>query len=202
MCLSGLGISPVNTEESTGLDSLSAGVLVDEVASSIQMKAWWFNLEKNWSLTPDGTTGFLSVPADVSEMLAYGASAGSQLTIRSNRVYDRFKHTYDLREATLDDDTILFQFQLVLPFEDMPEAARWYVAYRAKRIYAENNEGDERQVIRMERTELEQLAKLETLDLKHKNSNMFGSGRAGTVMGRIGGANASAWMPNAVRINE
>ena len=199
MCLAGVGVGPVASEEDSGLDALTAGVVVDQVTRDVQSKAYWFNTERNWNLAPNATTGIIAVPSNVDEVLAYAASARTELTIRGSQVYDTFSHTYNLLPIVNSDDKICFVFQMSLDFTDLPALAKNYIAYRAKRLYAQDTEGDAKTTEMQSRDEIRSQSELEVMDMKQQNVNAFDSDWAREFIWTVGGQNSFPNMPNTER---
>ena len=56
-----------------------------------------------------------------------------ELTIRGRKVYNRVDHTFKFAIDTTIRVTVTF----ILPFEELPEAARRYIAIRALRVFQE-----------------------------------------------------------------
>lgn len=146
-CLRGIGIAPVETEDDPDLDAATASQVINQVSMDIQSRGWWFNKESNWHLTPDETTGYISAPSSALSIITSGASRNEGLTIRDNKIYDLYNHTYDLRDRAYSvpgSDILYIEFTFIteLPFEDMPPVARQAVTFAARRQFAQDLEVD------------------------------------------------------------
>lgn len=139
-CLSGVGIAPVNDEES-GPDASSANEAVDLASTALQTIGWWFNTEYNYKLTPN-SVGEIQVADNIIKAISWNTSYYTELSLRGNRVYDLFNHTYDLSDAVNTDGSIDFVFIFELEFEELPASARLAIQYAAKRLYAQDQEAD------------------------------------------------------------
>ncbi len=146
-CLRGIGIAPVATEDDPDLDAATASQVINQVAMNIQSRGWWFNKESNWYISPDETTGYISAPSSALSIVTSGASRNEGLTIRDNKIYDLYNHTYDLRDRACSEpgsDILYIEFTFIteLSFEDMPPVARQAVTFAARRQFAQDLEVD------------------------------------------------------------
>jgi hypothetical protein len=134
--LRAIGESPVSTlSGEVGVDVVTARQTLTEIMKAVQNEGWIFNTEYDYPLNRD-ISGQIVVPAnalqvDINKRDFYDMDP----VMRGNRVYDRKNHTFTF---TVDlKAKIIFG----LPFTDMPESARHYVAYRAARKFQDNSLG-------------------------------------------------------------
>jgi len=120
---------PVSTLQVSGVASVAmAKRVLEETSTSVQSRGWAFNSEENVTLTPD-VEGNLYLPNGAIEVDPMGDSRDVDAVMRGTRLYDRENHTYaftqpvDVRLITL------------LEFEDLPQAARFYIAVMAARVF-------------------------------------------------------------------
>lgn len=113
------------SQEGSGLDEEAiAASVIDEVSRAVQLIGWSWNTEDKFPLSRDGSgkiftpTNALKVDFQCTDYIARGL-----------KVYNRAKHTY-----TFDADisaTIIFG----LDWDELAEAVRSYITYRAGRTF-------------------------------------------------------------------
>lgn len=134
--LRAIGESPVSSlAGDVGVDVVSAKDTLAEISKAVQTEGWLFNTEYEYPLTRD-VNDEISVPLNAASVNVTANRFGpTDPVLRGTKVYDRANHTYqftgDLKA------TIIF----LLPFEQLPESARYYVAYRACRKFQDNSVG-------------------------------------------------------------
>jgi len=148
LCLAGIGREPVSSLETADLDSAMARAVIQQSSLDIQVNAgrgWWFNTERNWNLQPSDT-GVVKLPNNTLSIVEARATfydRGERLTMRGNKVYDTDAHTFDLRDIVNRDGTITFSLILALEYEELPQTARSAVAWKSRRVFADDVVGDE-----------------------------------------------------------
>jgi hypothetical protein len=124
-----IGEAPVNTLESTGLvDVAAAKQLLAEVSREIQTKGWDFNSETDYPL-PRAEDGTITVPTNTLRVDTTRAFKQYKVVQRGTRLYDKAKHSY------VFDKTLMAEIIFLLPFTELPEAARYYITIRAARRF-------------------------------------------------------------------
>lgn len=134
--LRAIGETPVSSlNNSEGLDVPTAMGTLNEVSLAVLIEGWDFNTEYNYPLMRD-TSGAITLP---SHTLNADFDSRSLFEIdpvaRGVRVYDRKNHTYKFTQnlkATLI---------VSLAFDELPQAARYYIAYRAARKFQDTEVG-------------------------------------------------------------
>lgn len=136
--LSTIGESPVSSlsaDQST-VDVSLARQILREVSVNVLEEGWQFNTEKEFPMTPEADTGFISIPADCIQIDAStstpisGNSYGNRdVAMRGGKLYDRTARTFVFTGSLTVDMVILLDFQ------DMPQAARHYITIRAARVF-------------------------------------------------------------------
>jgi hypothetical protein len=189
-CLRGVGLSPVSTEES-GSEAADALATVNQASRSVQAVGWWFNKEYNWKLTPD-SVGKIDVPQNVIDINEWNASRECSLTVRGDFIYDTYNHTYDLSDLVNADGKIEFVFAVEIPFNDLPEPARLAIMFRAKRMFAQDEESDTTTHNMQSRDEAQAMVELVRLNSKHLKRNAFHNSRNAHKLSLIGGHNSGA----------
>ena len=137
--LSTIGESPVNSlgEVSGVVDAVVAKSVLKEVSTAVQEEGWHFNIEKNFTLTPDFVNKEITIPCDCIQCDASGQDSERDVCVRGTRLYDRGNHTY------VFDRPVTVDMVLVLPFEELPQAVRNYITIRAARVYQQRVVGSE-----------------------------------------------------------
>ena len=126
--LNTIGEAPVNTlVNMSSVDAITAQAILASVNRSVQAEGWLFNSEYSYPLTPDQNNN-LPLPTNTLAVDSTNESTDYQLVQRGSRAYDRKNHTYIFTQPVNCDLIVL------LSFEEIPEAARNYIALRAARI--------------------------------------------------------------------
>ena len=106
-------------------DAHVAVTILAEKSLELQSRGWPFNTEVAMRLAADAFTGEVILPTNCMEVDTTGEDKGLDLVARGNRLYDRRNHTYKIGKSVIVDMTIL------LPFDELPETARKYIAVLA-----------------------------------------------------------------------
>jgi hypothetical protein len=132
-----IGESPINSiEAASGVsDAVIARQILNEVSIQVQEEGWHFNVETNFELTPAYPSKEIFVPENCIEVDAEDTRV--DVAIRGNRLYDRINHTYEF------DSAIKCNIVLLLPFEELPQAARHYVTIRSARVFQQRVVGSQ-----------------------------------------------------------
>jgi len=134
-CLANIGQTPVATISGViGVDAQQALALVRSISREVQNKGFYWNTEKEYPLNKD-TNGNIFVPSYALSVDPDGNYRDRDYVQRGNRLYDRKNHTFTFTE------NITVTMVLGLPFDQMPESGRRYVALRAARIFQNRTEG-------------------------------------------------------------
>ena len=134
MMLTTIGEQPVsNLDDLAGLQDASiARDILTNTSRAVQSKGWTFNLEFNVSRTPKNN-GEIEIGTNVLRVdsVSKVRSSTSDIVERARKLYDREKntHQFTIGEAVKIDQVIF------LPFDDLPEAARRYIAVKSARIF-------------------------------------------------------------------
>jgi len=109
-------------------DVAQAVRVLRHVNREVQALGWTFNTENRYPLARD-INGFLNVPAGTLHADPDGDFRGRDGVLRGTRLYDRVNHTF------VWDKDITATVKLLLPFEQLPQAARDYITIRAGRRF-------------------------------------------------------------------
>lgn len=135
--LSTIGEAPVSTVEDNGIvDAVIARQILRGTSREVQARGWHFNTEKGYPILPD-VNGNLMLPSTVLRCDTVNSSEDIDVVVRGTRLYDRRNHTFTFTKPVTVDMVIL------LPFDELPEVARYYITVRASRIYQERVVGSE-----------------------------------------------------------
>lgn len=138
LCLATIGESPVSTLATTGdLHIAMAVQFLYDVSREVQTVGYHFNYEEKYPLVlnldyelhlPSNTLSL-----DVSDEYSYAYD----VVQRGGRLYDRKNHTY-VFDAPIKVDIVFF-----LPWDDLPQPARQYIAIVAARRFQRRVQGDD-----------------------------------------------------------
>ena len=137
--LSVIGESPISSlsEVSSVADAVTAQSILSEVSRQVQTKGWHFNTEKDFELTPDTYNKEILVPTNALRVDSMGDDREMDVVQRGNKLYDRKKHTFQF------DKSIKCDLVVLLPFDQLPQAARHYITIKAARIFQSRTVGSE-----------------------------------------------------------
>lgn len=123
-----IGESPINSLANISgvLDAVTARQVLNEIAVTVQTEGWAFNSEDNWTFLPD-STGTITIPNTIIQVDAVNTLI--KVAVRGTRLYDLKNHTYTFTDGVILDCVLLFNF------DDLPQAARYYIAVRAARVF-------------------------------------------------------------------
>lgn len=129
-----LGQSPVETITGTGIKDVAiATMILQNTTRAVLLDGWTFNTDYEFAITPNINDRIL-VPADCLSIDTSYAADGDWVqrydtTHTAMSMYDLINQTFD-RTTTLYCDIVRFY-----DFEQIPQAARNYIAIRAARIF-------------------------------------------------------------------
>lgn len=165
--LSTIGESPVNTVDDSGMvDAVIARQILRATSREVQSRGWHFNTEKAYPLQPDDQ-GQLNLPATILRADTVETDSDIDVVVRGTRLYDRRNHTYVFNKGVKVDAVIL------LPFDELPEAARWYITVRAARIYQERVVGSDTLSSFNQQDELRALVVLQETEADNADYNIL-----------------------------
>lgn len=115
-------------EFSESVDAENAKAILHDTSRKVQSRGWWFNRERDYPLLPDND-GAITLPANVLKFSPEARYRG--VVNRGARLYDTEDHTYTFDAGI----TIKADITWFLPFEELPQDARNYIAARAGRLF-------------------------------------------------------------------
>lgn len=135
-CLDVIGEPPVNTLENTSnINVVRARKMLIEISRKVLTKGWHFNTDVGFTMNPSIDTGEITVPPNVVRIDACDKS--KDIVVRQGKLYDRENHTFQFSSNIKVDMTIL------LEFEDLPEAFRYYITIRSARNFQKRELGSQ-----------------------------------------------------------
>ena len=158
--LATIGSAPVNNiSGSNSADVAMALQTLDEVSLSVQAKGWHFNTEEDRVYTPDPFTNEISVGNTVLLCdVEHPNNEGIDVVLRGTKLYDRQNRTFEFTKQ------ITAKIIVALDWDELPQAARFYIMIRSARIFQDRAVGSEKHhtfTLRDELTALTQLRRYE-----------------------------------------
>lgn len=132
--LASIGEAPTNSvDEPSRTAVIQAIACLNEVSRSLQGQGWFWNREREVELEVDGDLELVLatnvLTARVSDVALDWITR--EYVYRNGKIYNRKDRTYEFSSGyTLKVDQIV-----LLPFEELPENARYYVWARAGNIF-------------------------------------------------------------------
>jgi hypothetical protein len=172
--------APVNTL--TGLvttDVATAKRLLSEETVAVQSKGWTFNTEFDYPLSPD-ISGEVTIPKNTARV-DVDSRHDIDVVQRGSRLYDRKNHTYTF------SDKLSCTIVLLLPFEELPQSARYYVTIRAVRKFQSKVIGSETSDGYNAEDERDAKLTLEETEADNGDHNIFNNYHSASILDRTSG---------------
>lgn len=135
--LSCIGHAPLNTLEGTkSYFTQAAEKILDDETKRIQMQGWDFNSEDFYQFTPD-ENNIIAIP-DNLVMIKFPTLYKNRYVVREGKLYDKFEHTYEIKEPI--KCSVVWCFQFI----DLPEVARQYAMMSAAYKFVKRELGAEK----------------------------------------------------------
>jgi len=167
LMLNSIGEAPVNSLDVGLADVATARLTLWRTSREVQSRGWHFNTEEGITLSPT-VEGHIPLPENTMRVDTNEQEYQDvDVVQRGNRLYDRKNHTYIFAKA-LKLDFIFF-----LNFEELPEAARWYITVKAARRFQNDVMGSETIYKFKKEDELEALSILKEAEGDTGDYNMF-----------------------------
>ena len=120
-------VTDISTPSSLPISGSTALTILEEISKEVQSEGWYFNTEKDVTLSPDaGNSNKIILPVDVID--ADVVDHSYDIVARGLTLYDRENNT------TAFSKDIKVTLTRLLDWDDLPEAARRYITLRAARI--------------------------------------------------------------------
>ena len=111
-------------------DAAIAKDILNNTSRAVQSKGWTFNMDFDVVKVPNGNNqiplGNSILRIDTTNKVRSG---DSDIVERANKLYDREKNTHTFTENVTVNEVLL------LKFDELPEAARRFIAVRSARIF-------------------------------------------------------------------
>tara|TARA_R110002051_G_scaffold270959_1_gene331388 strand:- start:199 stop:804 length:606 start_codon:yes stop_codon:yes gene_type:complete len=167
-----IGESPVNSlSDSSGVGDLPiAEQILDEIDREVQSQGWHFNTTVDVVTSPDATSNEIVLSHNVVKAdVKVGAYTNMDITMRNNKLFNRSKNTF---QFTAD---LKLTMVSLLPWDDLPEAARRYISLRGARVLQDRQVGAKELTEVGMREELVALASLREYDAEGADYSVFDS---------------------------
>ena len=127
-----IGEQPVSSLDNlAGLQDASIAIqILSNISRAVQSKGWVFNLDLQVTYTPDAN-GEINLGSNVLRIdtTSKVRSSTKDIVERGGKLYDRENN------RSVFTDTVKVDRVIVLNFDDLPEAARRYIATRSARVF-------------------------------------------------------------------
>jgi len=134
--LSVIGEAPINDlSGASTTDVIQAKAILNEVSRQVQTVGWHFNTEKDYSLVPDINQDIILASNMVKVDVDFNADV--DVVQRGAKLYDKKNHTFKFTES------LKAEIVFLLPFEELPQAARQFIMIRAARIFQDRMVGSD-----------------------------------------------------------
>lgn len=126
--LSSIGEAPVNSLASGLVDAEMAETILLATSRDVQSHGWKFNTERKLRL-PQNLQGEIELPSNCLKVDQANYDRDLDLVQRGNRLYNTKSHSFVIGKPIEVDMVVL------LPFEQLPEAARRYITLKGARVF-------------------------------------------------------------------
>lgn len=150
ICLRSLGEPSISSLDGAGIDAQVAADTVDEISRQLQLKGWSWNKEFH-DLTPD-IDNQINLPSNTARVITIYSSVDA--VARGLRLFNRDTNSYTF------DAPISVALIVLLPFDDLPLAARDCIAAIAADTLQERVLGSDSLDRYLERKQLNSWAEL------------------------------------------
>lgn len=123
--------APVVSLEDSGFDTADDALrLLRQQSRAVQARGYHWNSETDYPLYPD-EAGHITLPENCLKVdeVRWASTASRDVVNRGTRLYDKKRHSYEF------DSVVQADLVLALPWEELPEAARQYIAISAARQF-------------------------------------------------------------------
>lgn len=167
--LSTIGSAPVNSITGTNSADIALAVqILDETSLAVQSEGWHWNTEYEVSYTPSPTTGEIAVPGNALMVdVDFPNNLKTDVILRGQKLYDLKTKSYVFTEAV--KATVVYG----LEWEELPQAARYYINIKAARIFLDRMVGSEKHHTFTLRDEVMALSKLREYEGETADRTIF-----------------------------
>lgn len=174
--LQSIGQAPVNTLAVTNIKDVSfAQLTLNNTLREVLTPGWSFNTDVEYVLTPDGN-GNILVPTNALD-IDITSDTSRNLVWRTGKLYDVEEQTFVFTDTDLE-----FRIVRFMPFDEIPQAARQYIAMKAGRRFQARIVGSQILYQFTKEDEVDARAEFLRSENRQKDLNWF---RAPTRVNRI-----------------
>lgn len=177
--LSIISMPPLNSlDGNTNADvSLARNKLAEE-SVRVQTTGWWFNTEFEYPLNVNGNNE-IELAGNIASVDANPyVYTDIDPVQRGARLYDRKNHTYTFTNNL--KATVI----LLLPFDELPQVAREYIAVKAGRLFQQSTPGSTERDGFAEEDEFKALRELRSKEAQNADYSVFQSYSVSNVLDR------------------
>lgn len=135
ICLSAMGEPVINSLDDAAMDAQMAVDIVDETTASVQSVGWHWNTEDH-TIAPN-TDGQIVLPENTIRVDTTGNDACVDVVQRGLKLFNRGTSAFTFTKP------LQLTLSVLLMFDDLPFAAKQYVAIRAARIFQQRLLGND-----------------------------------------------------------
>lgn len=135
ICLSSMGEPSINSLDGVAVDAQMASDLIDETSMTVQSIGFHWNREVH-TISPN-VSGNILIPANTARVDTVDGSKSTDVIQRGLRLYDIPNNSYVFTDA------LTVELYVILPFDELPLAAKQYITIRAARILQQRLLGNE-----------------------------------------------------------
>lgn len=127
ICLSAMGEPVINSLDDAAMDAQMAVDIVAETTNSVQSVGWHWNTETH-TIKPD-TNGFIVLPPNTISVDTIDEDRGTDVIQRGLRLFDKGTSNF------LFTKPLKLRLIVILDYDDLPFAARQFIAIRSARTF-------------------------------------------------------------------
>jgi hypothetical protein len=135
ICLSSMGEPTINSLDGVAVDAQMASDLIEETSMTVQSIGFHWNREKH-TISPN-ISGNLLLPANTAKVDTVDGSKSTDVVQRGLRLYNVDENTYTFTSP------LTVELYVILPFDELPLAAKQYITIRSARILQQRLLGNE-----------------------------------------------------------
>jgi len=168
--LSSVGQAPVTTLDLQNPEVAIVLTTLREVNRQVQSEGWHFNIESEYTFTPDSVTKEIVYPPNVLQLdtSKYTHRDDYNPIRRDGKFYNKYTHSFEWTLAIKADVTWMFEF------EDVPPAVQQYIMARAARLSATKMVGDQALNQLLQEQEIQTRAAAIEYDCNQGDYSIFG----------------------------
>jgi len=179
LMLQGIGETPVNTVEDSGVvDAVLARQTLHNVSRDLQEKGWHWNTLEGLVLAVALPDNEIFLPDNTLKVDSSGKDEHVNVIQRGKRLFNKDTNSYSFT-GPLTVDLVEF-----LPFEELPQAARSFIALNASRKFQQDRVGSETLSTFHQKDELKAWAALLASEAETADRTIFDNYSVARVLAR------------------